>query len=326
MRALLTAACIVLLAVAANAQCGAAPSVDPFAVTSCGALQTCQTAFCGCVGASNSSRNATTCLATASATCTTIEGCLRTYTKCVVDVESQRTNTSNAVCAQTGATIHSAVLQAVVDSYAGSALQTSCRHHVCEVMNTSALTCNFGTNASAVCQAPDTTSTIAVRVVMKLSGSSWGTLLANSAYRAQLEVGLKGDIATLLNVTKEYIVIMNLSVGSLIVDFAVLTGSSASASQLDAAVRSSASSTSWLTSTKGVYSTVSNETITVQSVNLSAGGTTSAPLTTPIANVTTPASSSTPAPSSPPGTSPSSASSVSVIAVAAAVVALLVSL
>lgn len=324
MRALLTAACIVFLAASVQG-CNTAPSVNPFHVTACATLQTCQTAFCGCVGASNATSDAKMCLATTSAGCTTIETCMRTYTKCVVAVESQRTS-ANAVCAQTGDAMHAAVLQAVVTTYAGSALQASCRHHVCEVMNTSRMTCNFGTNESNVCQAPDLSSSVAVRVVFKLSGSSWGLLLNNGPRRTQLEVGLRADIARLLNVTIDYIVIFNLTEGSLIVDFAVLTGSPASQAQLEAAVRSSAANTSWLTTTKSVYSIVSNETITVQSVVVSAGGTTSAPLTPVSPNATTP-TSSTPAPSSPAGTSPpSSASSVSVLAVATAVVALLVAM
>jgi hypothetical protein len=327
MRALITAACIMFLAVSAQAQCGSAPSVDPFQVTSCASLQECSTQFCGCVGAANTTRDARVCLATTSAGCSTIETCLRTYTKCFVAVESQRSS-ANAVCAQTGDALHAAVLQAVVTSYAGSALQTSCRYHVCNVMNSSRLTCNFGTNASNVCVAPDLTSSVAIRVVFKLSGSSWGLLLNNGPRRTQLEVGLRADIARLLNVTIDYIVIFNLTEGSLIVDFAVLTGSPASQAQLEAAVRSSAANTSWLTTTKSVYSIVSNETITVQSVVLSAGGTTSAPLTPTSPNATTtPSASSTPAPSSPTGTSPgSSASSVSVLAVATAVVALLVAM
>jgi hypothetical protein len=325
MRALITAACIMFLAVSAQAQCGSAPSVDPFQVTSCASLQECSTQFCGCVGAANTTRDARVCLATTSAGCSTIETCLRTYTKCFVAVESQRSS-ANAVCAQTGDALHAAVLQAVVTSYAGSALQTSCRYHVCNVMNSSRLTCNFGTNASNVCTAPE--SSVAIRVVFKLSGSAWGLLLNDGPRRTQLEVGLRADIARLLNVTIDYIVIFNLTEGSLIVDFAVLTGSPASQAQLEAAVRSSAANTSWLTTTKSVYSIVSNETITVQSVVLSAGGTTSAPLTPSSPNATTtPSASSTPEPSSPTDTSlGSSASSVSVLAVATAVVALLVAM
>jgi hypothetical protein len=169
MRALTTAACIMFLAVSAQAQCGAAPAVDPFQVTSCASLQECSTAFCGCVGAANTARDAKVCLATtSSAGCSTIETCLRTYTKCFVAVESQRCS-ANAVCAQTGDALHAAVLQAVVTSYAGSALQTSCRHHVCEVMNSSRLTCNFGTNASNVCQAPDASGDMTLQLRLPLT-------------------------------------------------------------------------------------------------------------------------------------------------------------
>jgi rhodanese-related sulfurtransferase len=204
-------------------------------------------------------------------------------------------------------------------------------------------TCAFDNNTAAMppaCQSANHTSAASVRctgapsvleytvrTVFKLSGSSWGVLLDNGPRRTQLEVGLRADIARLLNVTIDYIVIFNLTEGSLIVDFAVLTGSPASQAQLEAAVRSSAANTSWLMTTTSVYSIVSNETITVQSVVLSAGGTTSAPVTSTSPNATTPSASSSPAPSSPTGTTPdSSASSVSVLAVATAVVALLVAM
>jgi hypothetical protein len=204
-------------------------------------------------------------------------------------------------------------------------------------------TCAFDNNTAAMppaCQGANHTSAASVRctaapsvweytlrTVFKLSGSSWGVLLDNGPRRTQLEVGLRADIARLLNVTIDYIVIFNLTEGSLIVDFAVLTGSPVSQAQLEVAVRSSAVNTSWLMTTTSVYSIVSNETISVQSVVLSAGGTTSAPLTPTSPNATTPSASSAPAPSSPTGTSPdSSASSVSVLAVATAVVALLVAM
>lgn len=324
MRALLTAACIVLLSAVASAQCGSAPAVDPFAPTACASATDCQTAFCACAGASNTTRNALTCLATSSAGCSVIETCMRTYTKCIVAVGGQR-NSADAVCKATGAAIHAAVLQAVVDKYAGSALQTSCRHHVCGVMNSSHMTCNFGTNSSAVCQEPDTTNSFVVRVVMTLSGSAWGQLLNNPTRRTMLETGLRGDVAGMLNISIDYIVILNLTQGSLIVDFAVLTGSPASTAALQAAVTAKASNSSWLTSTKSVYSIVSNETITVSNVVFSQGGTTSAPVTPAPANTTVAPTTPTVAPT-PGGTSPSSASSASVLAVAAAVVALLVAM
>jgi hypothetical protein len=278
---------VTLFVVGTLAQCVEMPPSEMFSGSACVVVRGCQEAFCACVGAESSNRSSLTCLSTTSAGCSTIETCLRTYTKCFVAVESQRSS-ADKVCAQTGDAVHAAVLQAVVTSYAGSALQTSCRYHVCNVMNSSRLTCNFGTNASNVCVAPDLTSSVAIRVVFKLSGSSWGLLLNNGPRRTQLEVGLRADIARLLNVTIDYIVIFNLTEGSLIVDFAVLTGSPASQAQLEAAVRSSAANTSWLTTTKSVYSIVSNETITVQSVVLSAGGTTSAPNTSAVISPQTP--------------------------------------
>ena len=323
MRALLTAACIVLLSAVASAQCGSAPAVDPFAPTACALVTDCQSTFCACTGAANTTRNALSCLATASAGCSVIETCMRAYTKCIVGVEGQR-NSADAVCKSTGAAIHAAVLQAVVDKYAGSALQTSCRHHVCQVMNSSRVTCNFGTNSSLVCQEPE--NNFAVRVVMRLSGSSWGQLLNSPTRRPMLETGLRSDVAGMLNISVDFVVILNLTEGSLIVDFAVLSGSPASTAALQAAVAAKASNSSWLTSTKAAYSLVSNETITVTNVVFSQGGTTSAPVTPAPANTTVAPTTPTVAPT-PGGTSPgSSASSASVLAVAAAVVALLVAM
>jgi hypothetical protein len=327
MRAITIAACFVVLAVSVSAQCGTAPAVDPFAPTACAAGQACQTAFCGCVAAANTSTNALTCLATSAAGCTLKETCLRAYTKCVVGLETQRTS-ATAVCKTAGEAMHAAVLQAVVGSYAGSALQASCAHHVCQVMNVSSQTCNFGVNASNVCMTPDTTNAFDIVVKIRLSGTAWGQLLNSPVARPLLLTGVRGDVAGLLKVNASYVVILNLTLGSLIIDFAVLAGSSASVAQLEAAVRSSSTNTSWLTSTKSMYSVVSNETITVTDVVLSAGGTTSAPLTvSPPNSTTTSSSTTTTAPGTPGGTSPSSqASSASVLAVAAAVVALLVAM
>lgn len=314
MRVALIAAFVATLVAAVAAQCGTAPTVNPFAPTACPAFKACDATFCACAGVSNAtSSNASTCLSSSSATCTTLQSCLANYTMCLVNLESS--TSTDAGCNASVAAMHSLVLQAAVTSYAGSGLQAACRYQTCQIMNRTSTSCTFGTNFSTVCQ--DRPPQFAFQATIRLSGTQWAALLSNPAARSQLEAALKGDLANLLGVIADFIKILNLSVGSLIVDFAVLAGSNKTADQLTASVLASGNNTSWLTSTKSVYSIVSNETISVIGVTLVAGGTTSAPI------VITPPTPSTPSGTTPPSTTPggtspgSSAASTSVVVAAA---------
>jgi hypothetical protein len=325
MRVILIAAFVATLVAAVAAQCGTAPAVNPFAPTACPAFRACDAAFCACAGVSNtSSTNASTCLASSSATCTVLQSCLANYTGCLVALESS--TSTDAGCNASVTNMHALVLQAAVTSYTGSALQAACRYQVCQVMNRTTTTCTFGTNFSNVCM--DRPPAFAFQATIRLSGSQWAALLSSPLARAQLEAALQSDLATLLGVIASFIKILNLSVGSLIVDFAVLAGSNKTADQLAASVLASGNNTSWLTTTKSVYSVVSNETISVIGVTLVGGGTTSAPIVITPPGPSTPSGPSTPpTPSTPGGTSPGgSASSTSVIVAAAMAMAVLLTL
>jgi hypothetical protein len=291
MRALVSLAVIGLLVAAVSAQtCTVAePTVDPFEPSTCTSYTACDTAFCGCVGVQSS--NATACLRTANASvnCSQVQTCLIAYTQCLVKLEANRTSTI-AACNRTGTTMHNAILAVAAGSFAGSILQQSCRFRVCEVMQSFRSACPFGTNDSNVCMAPLTAAPVttsapvtafAIRATLRLSGTAYAALLNNATARAMLENALMNDLSGLLGINPAFIRILNLSVGSLIVDFAILNGSGKSVSQLSSGLALATANSNWLTSTKSVYSTVSNETIGVLSLTVTeAGGTTSAPNTT----------------------------------------------
>jgi len=324
MRALLSVAVIGLLVAAVSAQCPAAPASDPFAPSTCAAYVACDTAFCGCVNATSSQNNATQCLAFAPVTvnCTTVQTCMLAYTTCLQKTEANRTS-SVAACNVTGTAMHNAMIAAAAGTYSGSVLQQSCRRRVCNVESFFRVDCTFGTNDSNVCMAPVTSapvpattaassSAFALRATLRLSGTAYAALLNNGTARALLEAALKADLGTLLGINRDFIRILNMSVGSLIVDFAVLNGSGKSAADLNTGLAAATANTNWLTSTKAVYSTVSNETISVLSVTVTElGGSTAAPTT--VAGGTTTRT--------PPTTSNAAATSV-VAAAALAVLAL----
>jgi hypothetical protein len=165
----------------------------------------------------------------------------------------------------------------------------------------------------------------------RLSGAAWAELLNNTARRATLVSSIQTDIAALLGIAPEYVVILKLSIGSLVIDFAVIQGSGKTSSQLLNSAVAASSSTTWLQSTKNVYALVSNETVTVLSVAVSAveGGTTGAAVTVTAppstssnsSTTTTSAGGTTTAPTTvaPTGiSSPSSASTFSLVAAFAA--------
>jgi hypothetical protein len=325
MRALVSIAVIGLLVAAVSAQtCTVAePSVDPFEPSTCGGYVAADTTFCACVGVQ--SNNATACLRTvnASLNCTQVATCLVGYTNNLLKLESERTSTT-AACNKTGTAMHNLVLAAAATTYAGSILQQSCRFRVCEVMQSFRLACSFGTNDTNVCQAPvataaptttsaPTTAGFAIRATLRLSGTAYAALLNNATARAVLEAALKTDLAGLLGINSLFIRILNMTVGSLVVDFAILNGSGKTASQLNTGLAAATANTNWLSSTKSVYSTVSNETIGVLSLTVTeVTGSTDAPTTTTTSGGTTIA---------PPTTSNAAATSV-LAAAALAVLAL----
>ena len=101
---------------------------------------------------------------------------------------------------------------------------------------------------------------------LRIIGSSFGVLLTESSTAAELLQLLTLDIARLLGVATEYVVIDSLTIGSLLVNFTVTAGALATtnataiASTLTAAAAPNAS-VAWLAQTQALYATVSNETL-----------------------------------------------------------------
>jgi len=309
MRSVLVIACF---AVAISGALGAvcvAPANDVFRPSTCPSYAACGSAFCACVGGPNATdRNASTCLRTAtSATCASVTTCLTAFTGCLTALGSERTN-ANAECNATGTRIHGAALSATVGGYQGSQLQAACRYTVCVAMNSSLLTtCTFGVNDSSVCmapvpettrgptttgavspattRAPATTSSatappgteLVIRATIRLSGSDYAMLLADPAKKAQLTAAIKEDIARLLGISLNFIFILDISIGSLVIDFGVSTGSGATVAALNTLILSAATNTTWLSAIRTVYATVSTETIGVLDVGITL---TQAPTTT----------------------------------------------
>jgi hypothetical protein len=117
------------------------------------------------------------------------------------------------------------------------------------------------------------TTTIANRAVvlqatLRILGSSFAALLASSTLRANLYAAVRSDIAVLLRIASDYVVISNMTVGSLIVDFNVLQVDGSDVTVMAATLRAAAGNSSWITATKLVYATVSTETLVVESVSV----------------------------------------------------------
>jgi hypothetical protein len=208
-------------------------------------------------------------------------------------------------------------------AFNATALYASCAYGLCQLANATGNTASCTGVTAAVCSsanllgsatttaAPTTTAAVVVYDIvatLRLSGANWSYILSNTTALAQLQTALQTDLATLLAVVKTFIVIFNLSVGSLVVYFGVAQGSGKSPSQLVSGVNSATTSTSWLTSTGSVYSAVGTDSITVLSVGVN---TTAAP--TPA-----PPGQTTPSPTS----SAMSAAGVWAVAAVAAVAAL----
>jgi len=273
----LTVFAIALAAAGASATC-AKPQGYLYNDNSCPAFNTCGATFCSCAG--STSTNATTCLsAAASATCTTVQACMLSYQQCLENLVSYRSNASSP-CFTVGSNIHTARLAAASGGYAMSGLQKSCSFRTCEILNATALTCSFGANDTNVCMMPAATTTTAAPVAtpppsslppnfvaaitatIKIDGSAFAQLLTGN--RAALETAVKADLATLLQVASAaFIQITNMYIGSLVVDFAVDASAGVAPTTLSANLLTATSSNSWLSSTQGVYTSVSNETLAV---------------------------------------------------------------
>jgi hypothetical protein len=315
---------------AAASNCSdAAAGSNLYTFNGCPNYALCDATFCACVFASSS--NASTCLATSSAGCTTVQECLVAYTGCLEGLTSLRNSSLSPTCAAIGMNIHTARLNVATSGYAGSNLQNACRHRICQVVNSTALTCDLGVNESSVCMAttaapsstpapstatPTPTSTFpppatpsnwvaVLRATIRISGTQWRRILFESlTVRNQAEEAFEIDMALYLDIQPANVAVTNMTEGSLVVRFEIANTNKA-VSELFAKVNAAATSSTWLQRTKATYATVSTETIQVLQVSVES---TAAPATT------------TPAPVSVDG---SGASSCWVLFVAAATLVIL---
>jgi leishmanolysin len=148
---------------------------------------------------------------------------------------------------------------------------------------TSAPTTTTITTASPLTPAP--TPQASQRVIdgyIRIRGSVFAVFLASSARTAQLRSALQVDLAALLDVAAQGVIVVDLSLGSLRVNFTVTSaalslarpsssGEPVSAADLSARIATMASSAdaSWLQSTSDVYATESSETLSVAEASAS---------------------------------------------------------
>ena len=330
MRVLAVSAIVLALAVAGAAAECVRPASNLYPVSSaCPAFAACGAAFCSCVGATTNS-NASTCLANApsTATCASVAACLATQQMCIGAIAMYSTNSSSP-CFMLGSSIQVAAVAAATSGFANSTLQKSCQHSVCTQMNASSLTCTFGTSDANVCMMPSIAPTprptaptgtlpanfaAAIVAQIRIQGSAFASLLTSN-YNG-LATAVQTDLAGLMQISASDVLITNMVLGSLVVTFAVAASAGVQPSVLNERLQT-ATTANWLTSTQGVYSTVSNETLRVSEAP--------ALLSTAAPGAVTSAAPATQPGATPPTTSPSAAVVsvlASVIAVAAAVVAL----
>ena len=268
--------CLVALAATAAAQC-MAPSTDPFSLanaTGCSVVTSCQSALCSCVG--DAAGSYPSCLASSAATsaCSATATCVGEYVACLATTTSTRTNTSSA-CSSLGNNIYSAQLQAAsASNISNTSLIQSCDYLVCELVNMTSTSCLNG-GISSICNgqtvlttaAPTTTGGVEMALTLRLGGQNWTLVLNSPTLKANLTAALISSLATELGVPAGYISITGLTIGSLVVDAAVASGSGVSAATLAAAANNAASSTTWLSSVTQVYSHVGTDSVTILSLS-----------------------------------------------------------
>lgn len=335
MRAFTVCVAAVMLASAASAVCVSNTSNNLYAsATTCSAYGMCGATLCSCVGSSTT--NAATCLAQASntTTCASLTACIAAYTMCIEKVPSAATG-----CNVLNASVRVSQLSAATAGYEGSRLQQSCRSRVCNLMNTSSLTCDFGPMDANVCMfhplpttvAPTNASTtgpnvtsgpasmapgatnaapegfVAAIVALLVLTGDFALIQADPVAWAQLKTAVASDLAGVLGVDVRFLHIIRMWVASLHVEFAVSAAAGVDPAVLNTRINEAATNVSWLTATTAVYRTKSNGTIGIGSF---AATSTAAPgLVTPV-------------PPTPAPTSPSvEGASAGVMTAAAAVVA-----
>lgn len=304
-----------------------APSSDPLstsAASTCGLAQTCQKNLCACTGSTSGFPG---CLSASTLSCAATTQCYTTYFSCLMTTTAARQNTSDTGCSTFGNQVYIAMMAAITGTaFNTSALSQSCTYNACQLTNQTGNTGSCSSIVSSACSSanllsgtpapapttPQPTSRATdIVATLRISGNSWASVLNNSALYAQASTAIASDIAGYLGVSSSFIAIFSLNVGSLVVVFGVYQGSGKSPATLQATVQTAAASSTWLKSIASVYSTVSSEALTVQSVGIvsTAGPTTLAPGQTNV-------------PTTPNKSSAVTAAGVSAVAIVAAALAL----
>lgn len=277
-----------LVAGAFSAACTMAPNGHLYNnAQGCSAYTTCGANFCGCVGSPLTAPD--TCLSRApnGTSCGKIQQCLAQYAMCIEQVPMGATG-----CSALNTSLKVSFMTAAATGYMNSTLQRSCQNRVCAIMNGTAQMCNFGVNESNVCmfhppattaapapatnmtnasltttvaptQTPPPNFVAAVTALLTLAGSDFAKLRDNATAWAELRVSLSGDIARLCGLAPEFVHIVRMYIASLHVEFQVSAAAGVAPAVLKQLIEAGNNNTAWLASTKVLYATVSNETLTV---------------------------------------------------------------
>ncbi len=101
---------------------------------------------------------------------------------------------------------------------------------------------------------------------VKLRGTRFDSLLSGSVSRSQLTSAVQRDISNILSISIQFVRVDKLSLGSLIVDYSILSGSGVSANTVNTKMSTEVGATSNnFTVTQSLYSSVSTESIVVES-------------------------------------------------------------
>lgn len=258
---------------------------NPFRRTPCSGYAACEVTLCQCMGDSAASAStAATCLmnARAATTCDETATCFGAFARCLTNLASATRANESHPCAMWGVTMHTAMLTASTTGLEGSMLARGCANKMCDLANkTSKTSCSFGGNFSGVCSAanllasstamPTTTPAAsplpdnfvaAIRATMRIAGTQFAALLNDPARRQELFTAVRTALGRLTGVNPEFVRIIRMYIGSLVVDFAIDAAAGVAPDVLQAALNNAANDNSWLEAVQTVYSQVSNDTLT----------------------------------------------------------------
>jgi hypothetical protein len=228
----------------------------------------CDAAFCGCMGATYSDSNgARTCaFGSATASCAVMEKCLRSRIVCVNQYAlnngatlapgvtavppTPRPATPSGVTATEGPASGScraasyplrqalAAVAAGTVAYAGSAVETSCKQLLCGDYLTS-MTARYGgtcLSAGAVCK-QDPVKPAAPAFVAQIRIGGAGLDAAFQRDPVGVSRAIQSDLARKLGLDFNFVEIISIRIGSLIVDFRVFAPAGVGAAALEALVK-----------------------------------------------------------------------------------------